>query len=729
MSDDQEENKLLDQLMPLVDVAKDFNGDYQLARHCAKQHIGLNQEQFEAAMRIVGPVRIVAGPGTGKTRVLIHRIGTLLSSFVPPDQILAITFTNKAAGEIKQRLESMHGMLGQQIVSGTFHSVLFREFMQANPDSLYFDNHGINILDTNIIDETDAKTLADQALNSLPPEHRELAEVLKIKGKTFLEEISFYRSRGLSADDVLSQPPALADDKKQRFLLIMAVWQQYETLCKLSGAMDFDDVLVHTNKMLAEDPDTARLLSDRFRFVCLDEYQDTNIVQMNIADRLVNSSSSGEQNIFVVGDEKQSIYAFRHAQVDVMLGFNQRFKNSRDTYLVKNYRSRPEIIRGANSIAGSMEDSQRITDGHIQAHQEEGDSYTGIKVVRFDSDRTEASFITKAIVRDVQIRGLSPSDICILYRRKKTRTELEKTFVEVGIPYSVIGDTAFYARQEVKDVTALLRWMIKPWDATAALRCLQRMSIGVSLDRIKKAMGEGIKPLDFLDMESKRTKKNSDELLASADKTRVLLSLLKSAGPVSRHMEPKRFMSMVKDVLSIYMLPAMLRNKKVSADKTLESYGVETVDNINFMLDRFEDLLHKNEDSQDALNDMTLAIEAASAEDEDTPKVNLMTMHAAKGLEYRHVYLIGYDQGEIELGEGLSDEERHEELRLFYVAETRAIDKFIVSWADQRMQFGRLIETEENHFVSHLCSSNNLEPVRLSRSRLQSDSRPPEPGG
>jgi DNA helicase-2/ATP-dependent DNA helicase PcrA len=677
----------------------------------------LNPEQRLAAQTTEGPVMIVAGAGTGKTKAMIHRVASLMIKGVPAANIMIVTFTNQAAAEIKERLEGMIGENGQYVHAGTFHSIIFREMLQRYAGSKYLMDQGINMAECAILDDKESKSLIKDAIDSLPEEDKNQIAENEWKISDFDRIMSLEKAKGHDVFDFFAQvAPGTRNEEKYRILA--AIWRAYNQKCRDVNGIDFDDILLHADKMLKKEPEVAEELSRQFKYIMLDEYQDTNGVQMSIMD----SISSYHNNICTVGDEKQSIYKFRGADISVIMSFKNRYPNAVLIDMVKNYRSYSEIIQYSNAIADAM--PQKLSDGQLDAQRAIEESPTELKqrkansvtMVEFPNDRDEAKTIARAIIRDIKL-GVPGENIAVLYRNRGLKDNLEKVLVDENIPYELIGDTSFFKKAEVKDAVSLVRFIFHPWDSVAGFRMLKATSMRVSDVAAKKAMSnQGINVHEFLLQESqkrlKSTKKGDElpELKGTAKKVKPFMEIIKMLREsVEFGDSPDYIRDVLAETWDIYMRPGLEKKDK---DGKIDS----KLENVNHVFKRVKESLETGMSISEIIEDLSMMVDSESEfSDDNSAKIKLMTMHASKGKEFDNVYIIGLDNITTH-GQEPDPVEVEESRRLTYVGMTRAEKKLVMSYSTQRMHNGEFIQTSGSEFIDEIEERLNVRRMIIGRS-------------
>lgn len=656
----------------------------------------LNPEQRKAAMTLEGPVAAIAGAGSGKTKTLIHRTAHLLLKGVPATNILLVTFTNQGATEIKERLAQMVGEDAQYITAGTFHSIIYRCILKQYADHAYLESIGLNMNECTIIDESEMDSLFDEALKNMGDDEREMIENQQWQ-KDIRREMDQARAKGQDSETYAREKIGYGDEKDMLYRLTTDVWNRYSEMCRAASAIDFDDILVVTKSLMMKDPAIGQELAERFRYVMLDEYQDTNPVQMYIMDQIAKH----HENIFVVGDEKQSIYAFRGADITVIIGFKNRYKDPVIIDMGTNYRSTVNILGAANVVAKNM--GQKLTEGRLLAGKVFKGDGEKVSLVEFQSDRDEARMVVAAIRRDIA-RGTQGKDIAVLYRsRMGVKTLIEQELVKSGIDYRIIGDTSFYQRMEVRDAIALLRMTFRPWDAVAIFRVLKNTSFGVSDASAKKAMSKkGQTPHAYLTELASKTRGNSGPT-AVALKVAPLIGSMQCIRKLVAYGEDIPYIrKSVERVWETYLL----NNIKKSAEKDkadLDAAMESRMQNVGFLFDRFFSELEDGRAPEDILDELSLLGEGKNQTERDQINtVNLMTIHASKGKEFKNVYIPGMDL-DTTPGEKTEDEDDlEEERRIFYVGITRAMEKLAVSFSREKLKYGTRTRCEVSPYLNEL---------------------------
>jgi DNA helicase-2/ATP-dependent DNA helicase PcrA len=660
---------------------------------------GLNDEQQRAAVHILGPIQVTAGAGAGKTRTLIQRTAIMLTIGIPASDILLVTFTQKAAQEIKLRLQDQIGDNAQYITAGTFHSIIYARILKKFHDAPFLHAAGYDFTLTSILDQSDSDKFFKESFSELPPDDLIACEENEWEMADFKKEFSRFRSAGMDSHDLLMQ--LSPKDKNYEFLRVcVSIWNSYTHKCKAANGIDFDDILVLSAKLLHAQPELAKEISGAFKYIMLDEYQDTNPVQQMIMDAI----ALNHRNIMVVGDEKQAIYGFRNADISVMLGFAKRYLDCVLVNMNRNYRSNPLIIHWANACARSMHESQRLTDGMLRA-----ESTLAAKkpvVIEFENEDQEADVLVKAIMRDKR-RGIPGKEIAVLYRNRNVKNALERKLVELGQEYMVVGDTSFYQRAEVKDALALLRFIFRPWDQLAGIRVLKASRMGVSSDSAKNASESGITIFNHLKMQSEKklkvTGKNTkSEYSAAAKKIRPFLQITQELRESVEFGDSPEFLKeVISELWDIYLRPKITAAAKKNADTESNDAIDNKMQNVHQIFTNFQKGLDKGLTVEQVLDEFSMMSEEHPDMDRaNDQKIRLMTVHASKGLEFQNIYMMGMDNATY--SEDLPFDELEEERRNVYVGMTRAQQQLVMSYCKLRTVYGKETQLDKAIFVKEI---------------------------
>ena len=627
---------------------------------------GLNKEQQQAVQHTEGPLLILAGAGSGKTKVLTVRIAHLLAQGVNPYEILAITFTNKAAKEMKSRVEGLVGDVANRIWLSTFHSFCAK-FLRFELDNFLGYNSNFTIYDT-----SDSQAVIKAALKALNLDDKYYPVGAMIGA------ISDAKNKLLFASDFRKQARDFYQQK------VADVYEYYERELRKNNALDFDDLLLVAVKLLQSNEAVLDKYSKRFRYVMIDEYQDTNHAQYLLAKLL----ASHWKNIAVVGDADQSIYAWRGADIQNILDFEKDYPNCRSIKLEQNYRSTKIILDAANAV---IENNEGRPKKNLWTDKTEG-----AKIQHFtaQSEHEEAAFIGDTIAKKHDIHGVPYGDMAILYRTNAQSRVLEEALIKRALPYTMVGGTKFYDRKEIKDVLAYLRVLYNPFDDLSLLRIINvpKRSIGATtvakLQDYARANGTSLfmtlTQLHLVDTIKGKTKEKLEEF-------GILIFTLVA------EMEDKAVLDILESILDRTGYLAQLEESTDPQDQA-------RAENIGELLSVAKDFQDTNPTGtvEDFLEQVALVNDVDSFEQEES-KVTLMTLHAAKGLEFPIVFLGGLEEGLFPHSRTLMNpEEIEEERRLAYVGITRAEKELYISNATTRTVFGRTSSYLPSRFIDEI---------------------------
>ena len=646
----------------------------------------MNPRQLEAVLHTEGPLLILAGAGSGKTTVLINRIAYIIDqSLAKPWQILAITFTNKAAGELKERLTAMLGDTGGDVWAATFHSTCAR-ILRRDGDRIGYSSH------FTVYDTDDSKRLVKDCQKALNIDDK------MISHKSILSEISHAKDSMLSPADY--QAAAGSDF---RLAKIGAVYELYQKRLREADAMDFDDLLGNTVELFRQCPDVLEYYQNRFRYIMVDEYQDTNQVQYEFVRLLAEKS----KNLCVVGDDDQSIYKFRGATIENIMSFEKSYPNAKVIRLEQNYRSTKNILNAANAVISNNEERKGKT---LWTENPEGDK---IQIHTSSNEQDEAGFVATTILEQVA-KGRKYSDFAVLYRMNSQSNILEKVFVKSGIPYRIIGGHRFYERREIRDMIAYLSVINNPSDEIRLRRIVNqpKRSIGdktiATASEIAGALGESLLEVLGRADEFDSLRRASVKLKAFYDMMQELIDANDDES-VSLH-------ELYELILEKTGYIEALRGEKEEAETRIE--------NINELASNL--LKFQEENGEEAtlsafLEEVSLMTDIDNY-DETADTVVMMTMHSAKGLEFPVVFLPGFEEGIFPGLQAIYDpNEIQEERRLCYVAITRAKESLYLLNADSRMLFGSTIRNRPSRFSLEI-------PLDLINKTREQDWRKPDLG-
>tara|TARA_B100001250_G_scaffold151602_1_gene130098 strand:- start:13613 stop:15892 length:2280 start_codon:yes stop_codon:yes gene_type:complete len=636
----------------------------------------LNSEQRKAATHKEGPLMVIAGAGSGKTRVLTYRIIHLLKQGVSPFNILSLTFTNKASKEMRNRIEELVGVSqAKSLWMGTFHSI-FSKILRFEADKL---NYPTNFT---IYDTDDSKNLVKNIIKELKLD-KEIYKIGIIRNR-----ISTLKNNFISAEEYRSNTELTQQDKIAKRTEFGRIYQIYVKRCEKASAMDFDDLLLKTQQLLNSHPDILLKYQETFKYILIDEYQDTNHVQYLIIKKL----AALFRNICIVGDDAQSIYSFRGANIQNILNFKIDYPDYKTYKLEQNYRSTSTIVDAANSIIQHNEKQIKKT---VWTNNKIGER---IMVVKTDSDNEEGRLVANTI-SDLQIINQTHNkDFAILYRTNAQSRAIEESLRKRNIAYKIYGGISFYQRKEIKDLLSYYRITINTNDEEAFKRIINypRRGIGAttiqSLDLFANkndmAIWEVINQLDEIEINiNKGTKKKLQEFAL------MINSFVIKAKQYDAY-------TIAEEIAKQTGLFNDLYN-----DRSPE--GVSRFDNIQELLNGIKDFTETAEDGIEKLphfmQDVALLTDQDKETESDFNKVTLMTVHAAKGLEFPYVFIVGLEENLFpSMMSGESLESLEEERRLFYVAITRAEKRLFLSFAKSRFKWGQFIESQPSRFISEI---------------------------
>ena len=639
---------------------------------------GLNEPQRKAVEHIDGPLMIIAGAGSGKTRVLTYRTAHLIAKGVDPFGILLLTFTNKAAGEMRHRIETVIGSQAKNIWMGTFHSV-FAKILRFEGERLGYTSN------FSIYDTDDAKSL----IRTLIKEQNLDDKVYKVN--LVLNRISNAKNRLIGPEQYLNSRVLEQEDRYAKIPMMGQLYKLYCTRCFQANAMDFDDLLFQTNILFRDHLDVLHKYQHKFKHVMVDEFQDTNVSQYLITKKL----SAVHRNICVVGDDAQSIYAFRGADIQNILNFERDYSDLTTIKLEENYRSTKAIVAVANSVIARNKNQLKKD---VFTSNEDGDQ---IEIIRAGSDNEEGRIIASTIFETCQKEGLRFSDFAILYRTNAQSRSFEESLRRLNIKYRIIGGLSFYQRKEIKDVLGYLRFVVNQQDEEAFKRIINLPKRGIGDTTIAKiALTAAEQNSTVWDVVANINQFQGVRGTAPIEQFADLIKSYKLMVEVEQ-----------KDAYEVASHVAKTSGlvRELYEDKTVE--GLARYQNVQELLNAIKQFVdsEENEDKSLAtfLQSVSLLTNADTTEDpNDKDKVTLMTVHSAKGLEFKHVFLVGLEEDLFPSQMMLqSQADLEEERRLFYVAITRAEKKLMISYAESRYQFGRLKSCEPSRFIDELDST------------------------
>ncbi|MGA1150127.1 MAG: ATP-dependent helicase [Flavobacteriaceae bacterium] len=639
----------------------------------------LNEAQLEPVLHKEGPLIVIAGAGSGKTRVLTYRIAHLMASGVDSFSILALTFSNKAAREMKSRIAELVGESeAKNLWMGTFHSI-FARLLRQEADKLGFPQN-FTIYDTQDSDRLIASIIKEMGLDKDIYKYKQIRNRISAFKNSLITVKAYYNDPDLQEADAAARRPQMG-----------SIYNEYVERCFKAGAMDFDDLLLRTNELLNRFPEVLAKYQDRFRYLLVDEYQDTNHSQYLI----VRALSDRYQNICVVGDDAQSIYAFRGANINNILNFQKDYQDVSLYRLEQNYRSTKTIVNAANSI---INHNKSKIDKVVWTANKEGHK---IRVNRLATDAEEGRHVASSIFEYKMQEQRKNSDFAILYRTNAQSRAMEDALRKRDIPYRIYGGLSFYQRKEIKDVLAYLRLIVNPKDEESLKRIINYPPRGI-----------GQTTVDKLVVASKKHNLPLFETLCKAKELEVGIN----AGTLGKLTDftllIQRF-QIENETLDAFEITDLV-TKKIGLVQELKKEatpeGIARIENVEELLNGLRDFVEGQQELADVsgnlsefLEDVALVTDLDQEEGSDSDRVALMTIHLAKGLEFPYVFIVGMEEDLFPSALSLNSRtELEEERRLFYVALTRAEERVFLSYTLSRYRWGKLIDAEPSRFIEEI---------------------------
>ena len=634
----------------------------------------LNPEQKKAVEHLDGPLMVIAGAGSGKTRVLTYRIVHLLQKNVSPFKILALTFTNKAAKEMRSRIDEVVGTtISSNLWMGTFHSV-FSRILRIESEKLNYPQN------FTIYDTEDSKSLLRSIIKELNLEKDHY------KVSVILNRISSLKNNFISSKNYSKYHELIQGDKIAKRPDFERVYRMYDQRCFKSSAMDFDDLLLKTHYLLDNHPESLLKYQNKFQYILIDEYQDTNHVQYLIIKKL----AALNENICVVGDDAQSIYSFRGAKIENILNFKNDYPDYKSYKLEQNYRSTSTIVETANSLIDFNENQIKKT---VWTDNEKGEK---IILCKCNSDSDEGRLVANTIFEIKLREQVFPKDFAVLYRTNAQSRSIEEALRKKNIPYKIYGGLSFYQRKEIKDILAYCRLTINPNDEEAFKRVINYPSRGIGNTTLQKIIATSNNSnVGIWDLINNLDNFEHSINKGTSKKINEFASLIKS------------YISLLNKYDAYYLAEHIAKSSGIFNDlyhdKSPE--GVSRFENIQELLNGLKDFCESNDESllSHYMRDVALLTNQDNEKKEDFNKVTLMTVHAAKGLEFPYVFVVGLEHNLFpSLLSSDSQESLEEERRLFYVAITRAEKRLFLSHTTNRFRWGNYIFCEPSQFLSEL---------------------------
>ena len=639
----------------------------------------LNESQLKAVEYNDGPSLVIAGAGSGKTRVLTYKIAHLMEvEGYKPWEILALTFTNKAAAEMKSRIANRVGEESARYLwMGTFHS-LFAKILRREAETLGYTSN------FTIYDQGDSRSLVKAIIKEMGLDDKVYkpnavqARISEAKN-VLLKAGMYYNDKAMVEEDMRRRQPAVRD-----------IYQRYANRLKQADAMDFDDLLMQTYYLFENNKEILQRYCERFRFVLVDEYQDTNLAQHEIVWQL----TAGHQHICVVGDDSQSIYSFRGARIDNILTFQSRYDSPKLFKLEENYRSTQTIVGAANSLIAH---NQRRIPKEVFSNKEQGEPIT---VFEAAADKEEAGYVTRQLLSIRRRYGLTWSDFAILYRTNAQSRIFEEEFRKNGIDYRIYGGLSFYQRKEIKDIIAYFRVMVNPHDEEAFKRILNYPARGI-----------GDTTLGHVVETASQAGVSLWEVIGAPEQYQLPVSKAtqKKLEGFRAMMEEFRELSRTHDAYDTALDVVIRSGIKADIFSDISDEGRSRQENVQELMDAMHDFVQSaREEGSDAiwlsdfLATVALLTDQDNPHDTDVPRVTLMTVHSAKGLEFNTVFVVGLEEDLFPSNMAETDMDVEEERRLFYVALTRAEKRCLLTYAKTRFRYGQLQFGNRSRFLSEI---------------------------
>ena len=651
---------------------------------------GLNKAQYDAVVNYDSPSLIIAGAGSGKTRVLTSRIAYMLEQGVKPWNILALTFTNKAARQMRERIEQMvEGSASHYIRMGTFHSV-FSRILRENAERIGYPQT------FTIYEPNDCKNLIKAICKE-----RNLADD-KYKPARVLSRISYAKNALITPGAYVANTSFAAEDRQMQMPQFGEIYVEYCRRCKANGAMDFDDLLLQTNILLRDCPDVLTKYQEQFQYILVDEYQDTNYAQYIIIRRL----SMHHGRVCVVGDDAQSIYSFRGAKIENILSFRNDYPSAQTFKLEQNYRSTQTIVNAANSV---IEHNSRRMEKKCFS---EGDGGEKIKIVRSSSDREEGEMIATALRERLRETGDKWNEVVILYRTNAQSAAMEQALRRRNIPYRIYKGSSFYDHKEIKDMLAYMRLVINPKDDEAFKRVVNYPARGIGETTVGRIQ----------QLAEQRGGSMWEAVDALVDEAATLGDAMQKT--IARKVT--EFVNLIRSLQAERSAKALYDFGLEVASRTgiLAQYRQENTPEAQSAIDNIEELLNtmqlfkeqreaeirngEREESEQPtveewMQNIMLLTDMDNEEEGDDDKVTLMTVHSSKGLEYKYVYILGCEENLFPSQRALeSPDGVEEERRLFYVALTRAKSEAVLSYCEMRFKWGNMEFSSPSRFLKEI---------------------------
>ncbi|PZD79692.1 ATP-dependent helicase [Mesonia sp. K7] len=638
----------------------------------------LNEAQRAPVEHKDGPLIVIAGAGSGKTRVLTYRIAYLMHQGVDPFHILALTFTNKAAREMKHRISKIVGQSeAKNLWMGTFHSI-FAKILRIEADKLGYPSN-FTIYDTQDSQRLISSIIKEMNLDKDIYKYKQIYSRISSLKNSLITVKAYYNNGELQEADAMAKRPRFGE-----------IYKNYVDRCFKAGAMDFDDLLLKTNELLNRFPDVLAKYQNRFKYILVDEYQDTNHSQYLI----VRALSDKFQNICVVGDDAQSIYAFRGANINNILNFQRDYEDVQMYRLEQNYRSTKNIVNAANSI---IDKNQTKLEKVVWTNNEDGEK---IFVNRLLTDAEEGRFVASSIFENQMQKQMHYNEFAVLYRTNAQSRAIEDALRKRDIPYRIYGGLSFYQRKEIKDVLAYLRLIVNPNDEESLKRVINYPARGI-----------GTTTLDRLIIAANQYNRSIFEVMENIARIEIKINS-STKNKLTRFVEMIRSFQVQKQHLNAFEMTEVVTKstgliQELKKDGTPE--GIARIENMEELLNGIKDFVEGQKEIDEAtgsldefLEDVALVTDL-DTDNDDEPRVALMTIHLAKGLEFPIVYIVGLEEDLFPSAMSMNTRsELEEERRLFYVALTRAEKQAYLTYTQSRYRWGKLIDAEPSRFIDEI---------------------------
>ena len=649
----------------------------------------LNDAQRGPVLHKEGPLMVIAGAGSGKTRVLTYRIAHLMEQGVDSFNILALTFTNKAAREMKHRIAAIVGNSeAKNLWMGTFHSV-FAKLLRYDGDKLGFPSN-FTIYDTQDSQRLIASIIKEMGLDKDIYKYKQVQNRISSFKNSLITVKAYFNNPELIEADAMAKRPRLGE-----------IYKNYVDRCFKAGAMDFDDLLLRTNELLNRFPEVLMKYQDRFKYILVDEYQDTNHSQYLIVKALADRY----HNICVVGDDAQSIYSFRGANISNILNFQRDYSDAKVYRLEQNYRSTKNIVNAANSV---IEKNKNQLEKVVWTSNDEGNK---IIVHRSPTDAEEGRYVAGSIFEHKMQQQLPNGEFAVLYRTNSQSRAIEDALRKRDIPYRIYGGLSFYQRKEIKDVLAYLRLIINPKDEEALKRVINFPARGI-----------GSTTVDKLTVAANHYGRSIFEVMENLDRINLKINsgTQRKLGDFVTMIKSFQIMNEAADAFALAEHVAKKTGLLLEFKKDGTPEGIARMENIEELLNGVKDFVEGQKEVADATGSLTEFLEDVALatdmdkETEDDDRVALMTIHLAKGLEFPYVYIVGMEEDLFPSAMSMNTRsELEEERRLFYVALTRAEKQAYLTYTQNRYRWGKLIDAEPSRFIEEIDEQyiESLVPV------------------